>query len=301
MMRLPAILMMSLLLLLGCSIRSLAVRNLADAVSTGAGVYASDDDPELIREALPFALKLNESLLAETPGHRELLTSLCGGFTQYSYAYIEQDADRIEPENLAKAKELRQRARKLYLRARDYGLRGLDVAHGGFAKRLQEDAKLAVAECVRADVPLLYWTAVSWGAAIALSKDRPDVIADQPIVEALIDRAMELDEAFDGGAIHCFLITYEMARKGEATDAATRATMHYRRAVLLSHGHDAAPMLCYAESVCLARQDRSEFEATLHLALKIDPDAYPANRLINLVMQQRARWLLSRVNELFVE
>ena len=31
------------------------------------------------------------------------------------------------------------------------------------------------------DVPLMYWTAVSWAAAISLSKDNPDLIADLPI------------------------------------------------------------------------------------------------------------------------
>jgi hypothetical protein len=45
----------------------------------------------------------------------------------------------------------------------------------------------------KADVPSLYWTAACWGSAISLSKDQPDAIAEQPIVEALIDRAFELD------------------------------------------------------------------------------------------------------------
>jgi predicted anti-sigma-YlaC factor YlaD len=36
-------------------------------------------------------------------------------------------------------------------------------------------------------------------------------------------------------------------------------------------------------------------------ALAIDPDRQPAHRLTNLVAQHRARWLLSRVDELFLE
>ena len=40
------------------------------------------------------------------------------------------------------------------------------------------------------------------------------MVANQPQVEALIDRALELDESFGQGAIHTFLITYEMARRG---------------------------------------------------------------------------------------
>ncbi|MBL7994972.1 hypothetical protein JNM05_06325, partial [bacterium] len=45
-------------LISGCSVKTLAINSMADAVSEGtAGVYASDDDPELVGDALPFALK----------------------------------------------------------------------------------------------------------------------------------------------------------------------------------------------------------------------------------------------------
>jgi hypothetical protein len=40
------------------------------------------------------------------------------------------------------------------------------------------------------------------------------LIADQRIVEALIDRAAELQPDFDSGAIDGFLIVYEMSRNG---------------------------------------------------------------------------------------
>jgi hypothetical protein len=39
----------------------------------------------------------------------------------------------------------------------------------------------------------------------------------------------------------------------------------------------------------------------LKKALAVDPDARPEWRLMNLVMQRRARWLLSREDELFVK
>ena len=51
-------------------------------------------------------------------------------------------------------------------------------------------------------------------AAISLSKDNPALIAEMPCVEAMMDRALALDEAFDYGAIHVYFITYEMGRLG---------------------------------------------------------------------------------------
>jgi predicted anti-sigma-YlaC factor YlaD len=241
-----------------------------------------------------------ESLLAESPTHRGLLLAAASGFTQYGYAFVQQDADELESSNVAGAQTGRERARRLYLRARDYGLRGLAVAHPDFSAALRRDPRSAVRACDRADVPLLYWTAASWAAAIAVLKDRPDLIAELPQAEALIDRALALDEGFDHGAIHAFLISYEMARAGAPGDPTARAAEHFDRAVALGGGQQASPLVAFAESVCIQKQDRARFESLLRQALAVDADASPSTRLVNLVMQRRARWLLARTDELFL-
>src|SRR5262245_21912455 len=198
----------------GCSVRKFAVKKIGDALATSGTTFAADDDPQLVREAVPFSLKLIESLLAETPRHQGLLLAAARGFAQYSYAFIQTDADEIEDHDFSAATALRARAKRLYLRARDYGLRGLDTKYQAFEKTVRGNPRLAVAKTKASDVPLLYWTAVAWGAAISVSKDDPDLIAEQLVVEALIDRALELDEKFEAGSIHGFLINYEQARQG---------------------------------------------------------------------------------------
>jgi predicted anti-sigma-YlaC factor YlaD len=192
------------------------------------------------------------------------------------------------------------RARKLYLRARDYGLRGLEVNHRGLGMKLQRDPKRAVLVVRKKDVPLMYWTAVSWGAAISLSKDDPDTVADQPIVEALIDRSLQLDPDFDYGAIHGFLISYESSRVGAKGDFAPRARQHFQRQVELTGGQLASPFVALAETTSIEKQDRAEFESLLKRALTIDPNSKPEWRLNNLVMQRRARWLLTQEDDLFL-
>src|SRR5688500_14605426 len=158
--------------LAGCAtIKHSAVDTLGDALAAGGTTYAADDDPQLIAAAAPFSLKLMESLLAERPQHRGLLLAAASGFTQFSFAFVQQDADELGEKDFAAGSVLRTRARRLYLRGRDYGLRGLDVAHAGFSAKLRSDPRAALQATVADDVPLLYWTAASWGAAIALSKD----------------------------------------------------------------------------------------------------------------------------------
>lgn len=284
----------------GCSVRRLAVGKVADAL-TGAGTtFTADDDPEMVRDALPFSLKLMESLLAETPEHRGLLTTLGSGFTQYGYAFVQQEADEVEARDFAAAEALRARARRLYLRARGYGLRGLEAAHPGLTNTLARNPVGAVAGLKRNDVPLVYWTAASWASVISLSKDDPARVAEIPQMEALIDRAFALDPDWGAGSIHTFLVTYEMSRSGTPGDPAERSRRHFERAVELSGGRAAGPYVSYAEAVCVEKQDAKEFDRLLRLALAINPDAQLESRLENLIMQRRARWLLSRADDLFL-
>ena len=297
-MKIISILLAGMLALCGCSLRRFAVNQFGNALAGGGGVFASDDDPELVRQAVPFGLKLQESLLAESPRHRELLLATARGFTQYAYAFVQEDADELDDKDVAAAKVLHNRARRLYLRARGYGLRGLEVSHPGFSTNLPA----MVAVTTRDDVALLYWTAAAWGAAIADSKDRPEFVAEVPQMAALIERALALDETFEHGAIHEFFINYEMARPGvKPADAVKRAKQHFDRAVALSAGKLAGPFVTYAEAVCVKQQQHAEFEKLLKQALAIDADALPEARLVNLVIQRRARWLLAKADELFAE
>ncbi len=284
----------------GCSIRKMAVNKLGDALAAGGTTFTSDDDPELVRAAVPFSLKLMESLLADSPKHKGLLFATASGFTQYAFAFVQQDADEMEENDLAVATAIRVRARKMYLRARSYGLRGLEVKHPGFDKALRGNPGATVHVARANDVPLLYWTAISWAAAIADAKDNPDLIGDLPIVEALIDRALELNESYDHGAIHSFLITYDISRPGAEGKPEDRARKHFDRAMELCGGQLAGPLVALAEAVSVRNQNVTEFKELLNRALAINPDAKPEWRLVNLVMQRRARWLLSRTDELFL-
>lgn len=284
----------------GCSVRKFALRQAGNALAGTGTTFASDDDPEFVKSAVPFGLKVMEAVITEVPDHQGLRRAATSGFAQYSFAFIQTEADEAEERDFAQAEALRARARRMYLRARNHGLGGFEVAHPGFTNRLAAAPREAVRSLKKSDVPLLYWTALAWGGAISLSKDNPGNLAEIPQMEAMIDRALELDESYDQGAIHSFLISYEQARSDGKGDARARAREHFERAVALSQGRQAAPFVSYAEAVSVQTQNLAEFDQLLKQALAINPDAFPEYRLANLIYQRRARWLLSRRDQLFL-
>jgi hypothetical protein len=215
----------------GCSLNRFAANRLGDALARGSSVYASDDDPDLVGAAMPFGLKTIESLLVESPHHKGLLLAASSGFTQYAYGFVQTEADFVEDTDLKRATALREQAGRLYRRAMGYGVRGLEEVNPGWLQAFRTEPHSALARFQKADVAQLYWTAAAWGSVISLNKTDTELGADLPQVEALMHRALELDEGFALGAIYDFYIVYEGARPAAAGGSVERARASLAAAV----------------------------------------------------------------------
>ena len=289
-----------LCLLTACSLRRMAGKTIADSLAHGSSTYARDDDPELVREALPFGLKTLEGLATDLPRHRPLLRSLASGFTSYAVAYVIPESERLEVVDVLAARAGRDRARRLLLRGRDYGLQALEVRHPSFGAALRTNTDDALRQTTIDDLPDLYWTAAAWGSAISAGKGDMDLVADVRIVERLIRRAEALDEAWDEGTIHEFLIAFE-SRGAAMGGSLVRARQHYERAMALNRGLRVAPLVSLAEHVALQEQNRDEFDTLITRALAFDVNLAPSSRLANILAQQRARRLQEAADDLFLK
>jgi len=283
--------------LAACSPKKFAVNQFGNAISGGSSVYLSDNDPDLVREAIPFGLKTYESLLEVSPNHKGLLLSAASGFTSYAYL-LQNEADRIDAKDYREARRLRERAANLYLRGRDYAFRGIELKHPDIMNRLVEDSEAALAETTLEDVPFLYWAGVSWGGALSADKDDADLIAALPYSGALVERVLELDAGFNDGAAYEYMISYEASRPGGDL---VKAREYYTAALQLSGGKRASVYLALAEGVSVQTQDLSEFKNLLAAAMAVDPDAVPDQRLVNTIAIRRAEWLSNSIADLFLE
>ncbi len=287
------------LVLGGCSVRKLATSALAETLLDFGAIFASDDDPELIASALPFALKTIEGLLADSPEHAGLLLAACQGFTQYGFAFVEVEAERWAFDDYTRAETLRIRARGLYRRGRDYCFRALDGIDAGALSRLREHPEQALGPAFDDDVDVVFWTGAAWGAVIAMSLDQPEMVVDLPAVRALVECALAIDADYQAGLAQEAMMALEALPQamGGSVD---RARQHFDRAVALAGGDRAGTYVTWARSVAVAEQDRETFVTMLEQALAVDLDALPAERLANRIAQRRARTLLDQIDDLFI-
>ena len=188
----------------------------------------------------------------------------------------------------------------MYVRAKDYCLRAMDVRFAGIRAELAKDPVSALKRAKRDDVELLYWTAASWGSAISLGVDKPELVIDLPTVRALAERALALDAAWSNAAIHEMMISLDSLPEaiGGSPD---RARQHFTQAVDIQKGRTPGPYVALALGVSVPTQNVEEFRKLLNAAIAIDPKANPSTMLVTLITQRRARALLDQVDLLFVK
>ncbi len=281
----------------GCSPKKVGISRMADALSSTATAFARDDDPEFVRLAAPSTLKMVEMLLDDAPAHPGLLMTACSGFAQYGYAFLQVDAEMREPADATGVRELKQRAAAMYARARGYCGRALDVTHPGLGAALRGDPTPLLKVATRTDVPALYWTAVAWGGELSLADTPLLRLGEVAAVRLLLTRALELDEAWERGAIHEAFIALDGLPVLLGGNRA-RARAHFDRAVVLAAGQSAFAYVALAEGVSQRAGDRAEFERLLRAAIAIR-DSPPSLRLANRIAQRRAAFLLARASRLF--
>ena len=292
-----AVVVCALTLLQGCAmLKRKAVGMVAETLASSGDVFTRDDDLELVGDAIPFGLKLYESLLDSAPTNKDLLIATCSNFTQYGVAYVETEALVLgEAQHHDEVVHLNARALKLYLRAKGYCERAMEVRFPGIMQKLPADPVGALAKAEKKDVPLLYWMAASWGSAIALGVDRPDLVIDMPTVRALAERAMALDETWSRGTLHEMFVSLDSLPPALGGNP-ERARMHFTKAVEQQKGLSPGPYVALALGVAVPAQDRAEYEKLLNEALAIDPAKDPSNQLVTLVQQRRARALLDQID-----
>jgi hypothetical protein len=245
-------------------------------------------DLKLAKTAIPANLKLMEGLLKNDPRNRQILTALCMGFTGYSLLFVEAD----DPE----------RASELYMRARGYGLRAL----GGKAVGLRDpgitrEGILPLLRSMdREDLEGLLWMTVSWSAWINLNLDKPAALAQLGLPQACLERVMEMDAKYLHGLPYILMGVSLGARPQMFGGDMEQARQNFEKALELSGRKFFLAQYYFARYYAVRAQDKRLFLQLIQEIIDGNPRELKDVCLINVVMQQKARKLKERTDELFL-
>jgi predicted anti-sigma-YlaC factor YlaD len=294
----------ALLGLSSCSIQKMAMNKVAGMLSgsSSADVFSTDNDPEFVGDALPFAVKLYEALLASMPEHAGLRLRTGSLYVMYANAFVQTPADMTPRRELETKEFLLARAKNLYLRGRDILFVGLEKKNPLIRKQLKERKyKEAMAPFKKEDVSLLYWTAVGWVAAFGVNPFDMTLGQTLPQTAAMMERVAELEPGYGRGALHTFYVTYYGSLPEYLGGDTAKARQHFEKAQAIAGASDTSALMALATTVCVKEQNAAEFKKLLGQVLEFDPDKSPENRLVNILNQRKARWFLEHIDDFFVE
>ena len=273
-----------------CSVRQHLLQQAADEISQQS---VEEEDIGLAREASAFYLKVAEGLLRALPQHLPLAQSVTSGLTQYVYAFLSTEADRVESQSLSQAQALRERAARMFERAKNQGLRTLTLQDPDLLKPMDPSLSVKQSPIKPEAVGLAYWTAAAWGGQISLSTDSPEVVADLPLAASLAHKAWLADPRYGDGALASLMGTLELARPGGSRP---RALQYFDQAIEVSRGQSPGPWVAKAEGWAQDQQDRAAFEAWLNKAMEVSAGK---RDLSSQIMRERAQWLLTQADSIF--
>jgi len=286
-----------------CSINKMAMNAVANAL-TGEGnsdVFTSDPDPQLVGDAIPFAIKIYESLLSANPTHHGLMVTTGSMFVMYANAFVQGPAEQLPSIDWKGREAGMLRAKQLYLRGYEILYNALDAKFKGFKQASADDGSLEaiLGKCKKEDVGLLYWAVAGGLAAYSIDIFDFDLSANIPNWSMMIHRAYELDPNYGGATLDEFFVIFYAALPDLLGGDKEKAKFHFKQAMEKTGGNSASAYVSYAQSISVPEQDYESYKDCLEKALEIDPDADKSTRLVNIISQNKARWLLDNAYNYF--
>ncbi len=290
----------------GCSMTKLAVSTQAEIMEKASPTIEEQTDYEFARTGIPGNLIQTEGLLRVSPDDPHLLLLAAWGFASYAYGFVEDDKERAEEKgDLDAADQARARARAMYLKGRDFGLRLLELETPKLKDVLQRDPdalKKFLTEELKdpEDAPALFWTGYAWGSAIGVSRDDPTLIADLALASTLVERSVELDEKYYNAAGHVFLGVVNSSRGASVGGNPELGKQHFERALALTGRKALLAHVNYAQYYAVQSQNRKLFDALLNEVVNAPIPEHTTLALPNTIAHRRAVRLLRRGDDLIL-
>ena len=243
-------------------------------------------DLRIIREGMPAYLMLMDGMIEALPDNERLLIAAAQGYSSFASVFVE-DQDK-------------EYAKLLFERGRQYALRSLEIR--GLKDPLQtpfDDFKEGLKGLGKKDASYIFWGATCWANWIRLNLDSMEALAELPRVEWMMKRVLEIDEGFYYGGPHLFMGIWFASKPKIAGGDLKKAQGHFLKALELGKGKFLMAYVYYATYYARQALDKDLFISTLQKVWETPADISPELTLLNTVAKEKAKELLTHVEEYF--
>ncbi len=294
------------LAVMACSPKPLIVSQIADLVDNGMTAYERDDDWELMEKAFPANIKLLETVLANSPDDRQLLTMLSRMYASYSFGFVEtrlEEANYLVDSSDSRVKEvalLKDRVNRYYEKGVRYALMALEGSSPGATEAFQKVSSITpyLDKLGKENVAPLFWYGFNLGAWVNRNLDSVRAVSQAHLAQKVMERVLELDPAYNHGGAHLFLLAYFGSRSPMMGGSQEKALVHFQQVKTIAGDNYLLPDLFYGRFCLHQQQDRKGFIDMMQRIVD-HPDSENEVSLYNAIAGRRAAAYLAAVDTLF--
>lgn len=186
-----------------------------------------------------------------------------------------------------------------YQKGLDWATKSLKISAPEFAKLMSEGKAHAeaIVKAPKESIPAMYWYASNLGKWAA-AKGFATRLRYKDDIKATIDHIKSMDEKYFYAAPWRYLGGYEAATAGLAGGSLEKSEENFKKAVEMAPGYLGTKVL-WADYLCVKRQDKATYEKLLKDVVAANAAAEPEIEAENLLEQEKAKKLLSQIDEKF--
>lgn len=267
----------------GCS--ALVGRASADMAQNLAAAILNQDDPVLVRDALPSYLLLLDSLIEANPDNPATLATAAQLYAAYGAALVDDP----------------QRAQTLTARSRDYGVRALcaaETATCSLEGKSFDEFSAAIAAVRQRNATALYSYSLGTLAWIRENSHDFNALAEIPKVEFALERVLALEPGDLAASTSMYLGILNTLRPLALGGQPDAGRAWFEQAIALSDERDLGIKVEFARGYARLVYDRELHDRLLNEVMSADVKQ-PGYTLFNIMAQAQAQVLLDAADDYF--
>jgi hypothetical protein len=246
--------------------------------------------------ALPLSFESQKRKIQKYPNNQLFYLNASKNRITYAYGILMEKADRLIYADYYKSRKYYAKSLDLFVISRNYLIQALELKYENFSTSLKDNSQI---NFEKNDIDYLYWLSGSMAGSIQASQADPQYLADLSSIRWLIENAIKVDPDWGSGALSAAMMSVYLNDLSGDKNSEKNALMYFELAERQSKGQNASIYVTLAESYAVSKQDKKLYLELLDKALKIDINEDKNLKQSNKLSQSRAKWLKSRVDDLF--
>jgi hypothetical protein len=246
--------------------------------------------------AIPLSFESQKRKIQKYPNNQLFYLNASKSRIIYAYGILMEKADRLMYTDYYKSREYYAKSLDLFVLSRNYLIEALELKYKNFSKSMREKSHIVFE---KNDIDYLYWLSGSMAGSIQASQADPQYLADLSSIRWLIENAIKIDPDWDSGTLSSAMMSVYLNDLSGDKNSEKIALSYFQLAEKQSNGQNASIYVTLAESYAVSKQDKKLYLELLDKALEIDINKDKSLKQSNKLSQSRAKWLKSRVDDLF--